>query len=94
MDAAAEIGRNLLSKHQIQPEYEDEQTDGDGTVKPVSRDQSFRRERGQGNINIPCSYDHEQDDNLTQLILTLARCDDHIYIHTYIHTYVHGSIIV
>ena len=27
MDAAAEIGRNPVSKHQIQPEYEDEQAD-------------------------------------------------------------------
>ena len=26
--------------------------------------------------------------NLTQLILTLAICDDHIYINTYIHTYI------
>ena len=27
MDAAAEIGRNPVSKHQIQPEFGDEQTD-------------------------------------------------------------------
>ena len=27
MDAAAEIGRNPVSKHQIQPEYEDDQAD-------------------------------------------------------------------
>ena len=27
MDAAAELGRNSVSKHQIQPEYEDEQAD-------------------------------------------------------------------
>ena len=27
MDAAAELGRNLVSKHQIQPEYGDEQAD-------------------------------------------------------------------
>ena len=27
MDAAAELGRNPLSKHQIQPEYGDEQSD-------------------------------------------------------------------
>ena len=26
-NAAAELGRNLASKHQIQPEYEDEQAD-------------------------------------------------------------------
>ena len=27
MDAAAELGRNPVSKHQIQPEYGDEQVD-------------------------------------------------------------------
>ena len=27
MDAAAELGRNPVSKHQIQPEYRDEQAD-------------------------------------------------------------------
>ena len=33
----------------------------DGTAEPVSRDKILRRERGQGNINFPCSADHEQD---------------------------------
>ena len=33
----------------------------DGTAEPVSRDQILRRERGQGNISLPCSADHEQD---------------------------------
>ena len=33
----------------------------DGTAEPVSRDQILRREREQGNINFPCSADHEQD---------------------------------
>ena len=33
----------------------------DGTAEPVSRDQIFRRERGQGIINFPCSADHVQD---------------------------------
>ena len=27
MDAAAKLGRNLVSKHQIQPEYGDERAD-------------------------------------------------------------------
>ena len=55
MDAAAELGRNPVSKDQIQPEYGDEQAD-------VGRDcQIHRRERGQGNIHFPCSADHEQD---------------------------------
>ena len=57
MDAAAEFGRNPVSKHQIQPEYGDEQADAgrdgtgrDGTAEPASRDQILRHARGQGNI--------------------------------------------
>ena len=54
MDAAAELGRTLVSKHQIQPEsIETSRLKHDGTAEPVSRDQIFRRERGQGNINFP-----------------------------------------
>ena len=33
----------------------------DGTAKTVSRDQILRRERGQENINFPCSADPGQD---------------------------------
>ena len=33
----------------------------DGTDEPVSRDQIFRHERGQGNIHFSCSADHELD---------------------------------
>ena len=33
----------------------------DGTAEPVSRDQILRHVQGQGNINFPCSADHEQD---------------------------------
>ena len=58
MDVAAKLGRNLVSKHQIQPEYGDE---WDGTAEPVSRDQILRRERGHGIIHFSCPADHEQD---------------------------------
>ena len=61
MDAAAEIGRNPVSKNEIQPEDGDEPAGAGGTAKPVSRDQILMRERGQGNIHFPCSADHEQD---------------------------------
>ena len=55
MDAAAEIGRNPVCKHQIQPEYgEMSRLTRDGTAEPDSRDQILRRERGQGNIHFPC----------------------------------------
>ena len=33
----------------------------DGTAETVSRDQILRYKRGQGNINFPCSANHEQD---------------------------------
>ena len=67
MDAAAELGRNPVSKHHIQPEYGDEQADAgrDGTAEPVSRDQILRHERVQ---LITCRIG-----NLTRLIHALAR---------------------
>ena len=37
MDAAAELGRNSVSKHQVQPEYGDEQADAGREAEPVSR---------------------------------------------------------
>ena len=81
MDAAAELGRNRVSKHQIQPEFGDEQADAGRTAEPVSRDQILRRERGQGNINLSCSADHKPDwQPFTRLIYTLAIC---VTIHTY-----------
>ena len=47
----------------------------DGTAELVSRDQILRRERGQGNINFPCSGDHVQDWQLYPVDLyTLAIC--------------------
>ena len=61
MDAAVEHGRNPVTKHQIQPEMGMSRLTRDGTAEPVSRDQNLRRERGQGNINLPCSADHVQD---------------------------------
>ena len=54
MDAAVEIERNPVSKHQIQSECGEwagqAETRG-GTAEPVSRDQILRRERGQGSID-------------------------------------------
>ena len=59
----------------------------DGTAEPVSRgDQILRRDRGQGNINFPCSTYHEQDSQPYPVDPYHAICDDYTYIHTYIHT--------
>ena len=61
MDAAAELGGNLVSKYHIQPEYGDEQADAGRDRRTVSRDQIIlRRERGLGNTQFPSSADHEQ----------------------------------
>ena len=57
MDAAAELGRNPGSKHQIQPSMEMSRLTRDGTAEPVSRDKILRHARGQGNVHLPCSAD-------------------------------------
>ena len=62
MDAAAELGRNPVSKHRFSLSIETSRLTRDGTAEPVSHEQILRREqRGQGNIYFPCSADHEQD---------------------------------
>ena len=66
MDAAAELGKNPVRKHQIRPEYYvDEQADAGRDCRTrLASPNSFpgANERGrQGNINFPCSADHEQD---------------------------------
>ena len=57
----------------------------DGTAEPVSRDQVFRHARGQGNISLPCSADHEQDWQPYPVDPYSAICDDHTYIQ--LHNY-------
>ena len=57
----------------------------DGIAEPVTRDQILRRERGQRNINFPCSADHEQDWQPYPVDPCSCYMCDHTYIHTYIH---------
>ena len=54
----------------------------DGTAEPVSRDQILRHARGQGNINFPCSADHEQDWQPYPVDPYSAICDGHTYIQS------------
>ena len=61
----------------------------DGTAETL-RDQFLRHARGQGNINFPCSDDHEQDWQPYPVDPYSAICDDHTYIRTYIHTQEEG----
>ena len=57
MDAAAELGRNPVSTR-FSLSMEMSRPTRDGTAEPVSRDQIFRHERGQGHFH--CSADLEQ----------------------------------
>ena len=60
MDAAAELGRIPVASTGFSPR-EMSRLSRDGTAESVSRDQIFRHEREQGNIDFPCSADHEQN---------------------------------
>ena len=82
MDAAAEIGRNPDISTRFSLSMEMSRLTRDGTAEPVSRDQILRRERGQENINLSCSADHEQHWQLYPVDpLTLAICDDHTHLN-------------
>ena len=56
----------------------------DGTAETVSRDQILRHERRQGNINFPCSANHEQDWQPYPVDPYSCYMCDRAYIHTYI----------
>ena len=69
MDAAAELGRNPVRKHQIQPEYGDEQADG--RLNP-SRETKFSGPYGDRGILIFLDQlTTSRIGNLTRLIHTL-----------------------
>ena len=53
----------------------------DGTAEPVSRDQTLRHERGQGNINFLCSADHEQGWQPSSVDPYSCYVCDHTYMH-------------
>ena len=61
MDDVAELGRNPVSKHQIQPEYGDEQADVGRDCRARLARPNFHARMRSENINFPCSADHEQD---------------------------------
>ena len=58
---------NVVSVHVACPTPHDERSPypapvlSTSSAELVSRDQILRRQRGQGNVNFPCSADHEQD---------------------------------
>ena len=79
MDTTAELGRNAVSKHQIQPEYGDEQADaGRDCRNRLAR--SISQANGDREIFIfPVSLTTSRIGNLTRLILTLPI---YVTIHT------------
>ena len=56
----------------------------DGTAETVFRDQILRHECGHGNINFPCSAEHEQDWQPYPVDPHSCYMCDHTYTHTYI----------
>ena len=73
MNVAAELGRNLVSKHQIQPEYGDEQADvGWDCRTRLARPNSQARTNADREIFIfPVQLTTSRIDNLTRLIRTI-----------------------
>ena len=77
MDAAAELGRNPVSKHQIQPEYGDEQADAGRHCRTRLERPNSQARTGTGKYFFPCSADHEQDWQPYPVDPYSAMCDDH-----------------
>ena len=79
MDAAAEHGRNPVSKHQIQPGYGDEQTDAGRNCRTcLARSNSQARTETGKNYFFPFQLTtSEQDSQLYPVDRSLAICYDH-----------------
>ena len=82
MDAAAEIGRNPVSKHQIQPEYGDEQADAgrDCRTRLARPNSQTRTGTGKYSFSLFSWLTTSRIGNITRLIHIIAICDDHTYI--------------
>ena len=93
MDATAELGRNPVCKHQIQPEYGDEQADAgrDCRTRLTRSNSQARTNADRGILFFPVQLTTCRTGNLTRLIHTLLyvmTIHTYMYIHRYIHTYV------
>ena len=97
MDAAAEIGRNPVSKHRIQLEYgEFAGLRGTGRPNP-SRETNFSGANEDRGKNIfPCSADHEQDWQPYPVDPYSAINNDHtcIYFYFYLFTFCRFSRLI
>ena len=83
MDAAAELGRNPVSKHQIQPEYGDEQADAGRDCRArLARPKFSGVNADKEMIIFPCSADYVQDWRPYPVDPYSCYICDHTYIHT------------
>ena len=84
MDAAAELGRNSVSKHQRQPGYGDGQADAGRDCRTRLARPNYQARTRTGKYSFfPVQLTTSRIDNLTRLIHTLAT---YVTIHTAIHT--------
>ena len=81
MDAAAELGRNPASKHQIQPEYGDEQADAGRDCRTRLAGPNYGANAYREIFIFPVQLTTSRIGNHAQLILTLAVC---VTIHAHI----------
>ena len=81
MDAAADLGRNPVSKHQIQPEYGGEQADAgrDCQTRPARPNSQAGADGDREKVIFPVQLTTSRIGN-GLIIITLAICDDHTYI--------------
>ena len=88
-DAAAELGRNPVRKHQIRLEYGDEQADAEGNCQTrlAGPNSQARTNRDREIFIFPEQLTTTRIGNLTSLFHTLAVCDDHTYCWTRKHSF-------
>ena len=89
MDAVAELGRNLVSKHQIQPEYGDEQADAgrDCRIRLARSNSQARTADGEVFI-FPVQLTTVQDCQPYPVDPYFCYMCDHTYIHTWLAQFV------
>ena len=88
MDAAAEIGRNPVRKHQIQPEYGDEQADAERDCRTRLAKAKFSGANGDREILFfPVQLTTSRFGNLSPgrslLLLYVRTIHAYILVHTY-----------
>ena len=79
MDAAAELGRNPVSKHQIQSGYGDKQADAGRDCRTRLARPNSQARTGTRKIVFFVQLTTSRIGNLSWLIHTLAICDGHPY---------------